>query len=154
MAGMIEPRCLIIPIYRVLRRARDEPDPSSTAVIGRGVHAPQSRERHCAGARSGRAEGQGERRERRSRNGPADHLRLTDRIAILCAGATAQAVSGYPGHELAAFRDNFHIMKLFEANGDTEENGALAVRVQSHETRGSDCEGLSREGTDSSRSAY
>ena len=44
MAGMIEPRCLIISIYRVLSRARNEPDHSSTAMIGRGVHAPQSRE--------------------------------------------------------------------------------------------------------------
>jgi len=61
--------------------------------------------------------------------GPADHMRLADRIAIFCAGATAQAVSGYPGHELATFRDNFEIMKLLEANGYTEENGALAVCV-------------------------
>ena len=44
MAGMIEPRCLIISIYRVFRCARDELDHSSPAMIGRGVHAHKSRE--------------------------------------------------------------------------------------------------------------
>ena len=84
MAGMIEPRCLIISIYRVLRRARDEPDHSSPAVIGRGVHAPKSRELHWL------APGQAELKVRAevvsdgAGMSPADHMRLTDRIAIVC----------------------------------------------------------------------
>ena len=65
--------------------------------------------------------------------GPADHLMLTERIAVLCAGGIAQAVFGCSGNELATFRDNIKIMKLLGLHDHTEESDALAVRAQGYE---------------------
>lgn len=62
----------------------------------------------------------------------ADHLTLTEQIAIRCAGGMAQAMFECPGNEAATFQDNFKIMKLLELHGYTEASGALAVRCRGY----------------------
>ncbi|MCK1567487.1 hypothetical protein IVB08_26610 [Bradyrhizobium sp. 173] len=65
--------------------------------------------------------------------GPADHLKLSDQIAVWCAGGIAEEVFECPGHELATFQDNVEIMNLLAKHGFTEESGAPALRAQGYD---------------------
>jgi len=66
--------------------------------------------------------------------GSSGHLKLTDKVAVRCAGGMAQAIFECPANDFATFQENLEIMKLLEANGYTVENGALAARALGYET--------------------
>jgi ATP-dependent Zn protease len=65
--------------------------------------------------------------------GPADHLSLTEQIAVWSAGHAAERLFECPAHELADARDRHEILKLLRANGISEEQGP-ALRDQGYDS--------------------
>lgn len=58
----------------------------------------------------------------------ADHLSLTEQIAIRSAGEAAEDTFNCPAHELAAACDRHKILKLLQDNGISEEKQGPALR--------------------------
>jgi ATP-dependent Zn protease len=60
--------------------------------------------------------------------GTAEHLSLSDQIAVCLAGVETEEVFQYESHENASFSDNWKVHELIEANGISDEDQDRALR--------------------------
>jgi ATP-dependent Zn protease len=63
----------------------------------------------------------------------ADHLSLTEQIAVQYAGYAAERVFECPAHELASMMDMNKIREILEGNGIPEGEEALSYRSKGYE---------------------
>ncbi len=64
--------------------------------------------------------------------GKADHLSLTEQIAVRSAGYAAERVFECSAHELAGAHDRHEILKLLQANGISEEEQGPSLRDEGY----------------------